>query len=114
MWKNLTGNAKFSIIAFLLTLALGLLSRGALGYGLYFLVAPLLDKDIESLRGDITWPTVLMVGMLSSLGFLLSGITFHFLRSRIGEIASYLVYMLILWAWVLLVWYIFLNYNIIR
>ena len=28
MWRNLSGNAKFSIVAFLLTLALGLLSMG--------------------------------------------------------------------------------------
>ena len=58
MWKKFSGTTKFSIVAFILTLALGLLSMGALGYGLYFLVAPVLDKDIDSLRGDTTWPTV--------------------------------------------------------
>ena len=113
MWRNLTGNAKFSIVAFILTLALGLISMGALGYGLYFLVAAFIDKDIESLRGDTTWPTVLMVGMLSSFGFAFGGIAFHYLRYRIGEILSYLIYALLLWCWVLLLWYVFLNYAII-
>ncbi|MBK5279612.1 MAG: hypothetical protein JJE09_12190 [Bacteroidia bacterium] len=114
MWRNLSGNAKFSIIAFLLTMALGLLSMGALGYGLYFLVSPFLEKDLDSLRGDITWPTVLIVGMLSSIGFLFAGVVFRFLRFRIKELASYLVYAIILWAWVLLLWYVFLNFSIIQ
>ena len=82
MWKRFSGNARFSIVAFFLTLALGLLSMGAYGYGLYFLVAPFLEKDIDALRGDITWPTILMIGMLSSLGFLFAGAAFHYLRYR--------------------------------
>ena len=114
MWRNLSGNAKFSIVAFLLTLALGLLSMGALGYGLYFLVSPLLEKDIDSLRGDITWPTILAVGILSSFGFLFAGAAFRYLRFRIKEIPSYIIYALILWLWIYLLWYIFLNYTIIQ
>lgn len=114
MWRNLSGNAKFSIVAFLLTLALGLLSMGALGYGLYFLVSPLLEKDIDSLRGDITWPTILAVGILSSFGFLFAGVTFHYLKFRIKEFPSYTVYAFILWAWTYLLWYGFLNFPIIQ
>jgi hypothetical protein len=114
MWRNLSGNAKFSIVAFLLTLALGLLSNGALGYGLYFLISPLLEKDISSLRSDIIWPTILAVGILSSFGFLFGGAAFHYLRFRIKEIPSYTVYALMLWIWVYLLWYIFLNYSIIQ
>jgi hypothetical protein len=114
MWKNLSGTTRFSIVAFLLTMALGLLSMGALGYGLYFLVAPVLDKDIESLRGDAIWPTVLMVGMLSSFGFLFGSISFHYLRSKIKELASYIVYVAITWLWILFLWYIFLNFEIVQ
>jgi hypothetical protein len=114
MWRKLSGNAKFSIVAFILTLALGLLSKGALGYALYFLVAPVLDKDIDSLRSDITWPTILATGMLSSFGFLLAGAIFHYTRLHIKEFASYILYAFILWAWVFLIWYIFLNFSIIQ
>jgi hypothetical protein len=114
MWKKLSGNAKFSIVAFALTLALGVLSMGAYGYGLYFLVAPFLEKDIDSLRGDTTWPTILMVGALSSLGFLFAGAAFHYLRYRIREVASYIVYAIMLWGWVWILWYVFLNYSIIE
>ena len=114
MWRNLSGNAKFSIVAFLLTLALGLLSMGALGYGFYFLVSPLLEKDIDSLRGDITWPTILAVGILSSFGFLFAGAAFHHLRFRIKEIPSYIVYAFIIWGWIYLLWYVFLNFTIIQ
>ncbi len=114
MWKKLSGTTKFSIVAFLLTLALGFLSMGALGYGLYFLVAPMLDKDIDSLRADTTWPTVLLVGMLSSFGFLFGGVAFHYLRTRIKELASYIVYIIILWLWILSVWYLFLNFEIVQ
>src|SRR6478736_4907651 len=114
MWKRLTGTTKFSILAFVLTLALALLSMGALGYGLYFLVAPVLDKDIDTISGDATWPTVLMVGVLSSFGFLLGGLAFHYLRWKIGELLSYLVYLIVMWLWILLLWYVFLNYAIIQ
>ena len=114
MWKRLSGTTRFSIVAFFLTMALGLLSMGALGYGLYFLVAPVLDKDIDSLRGDTTWPTVLMVGMMSSFGFLWGGLSFHYLRHLIKELPAYLVYAAILWLWILLLWYAFLNYNIVQ
>jgi len=112
MWRKLSGNARFSIAAFVLTLALGLLSMGAYGYGLYFLVAPFLNKNIDTLRGDITWPTVLWVGIFSSLGFLIAGAVFHYLRSRVGEIISYVIYAGVLWCWVWIVWYLFLNFPI--
>ncbi len=114
MWKRLSGNAKFSIVAFFLTLALGLLSMGAYGYGLYFLVAPFLEKDIDSLRGDTTWPTILSVGVLSAFGFLFAGAAFHYLRYRIREIPSYIIYAIMLWGWIWIVWYVFLNYTIIH
>lgn len=114
MWKKLAGTTKFSIVAFLLTIALGLISMGALGYGLYFLVAPVLEKDIDSLRGDTTWPTILIIGMLSSFGFIFGGFAFHFLRTVIKEFASYIVYLIIFWLWVLFLWYIFLNYEIVQ
>ena len=114
MWKNLSGTTKFSIVAFILTMALGLLSMGALGYALYYLVAPVLDKDIDSLQGDSTWPTVIAAGMAWSFGFIWSGLAFHFLRKRIGEFMSYLIYVLILWIWLWMLWYCFLNFNVVQ
>ena len=114
MWRRSTGTTKFSIVAFVLTMALGLLSMGALGYGLYFLVAPVLDKDIDTIPGDATQPIMLMVGILSSFGFLFGALAFHYLRYRIGELLSYLVYVILMWLWVLLLWYVFLNYAIIQ
>lgn len=114
MWKTLSGTTRFSIVAFIMTMALGLLSMGALGYALYYLVAPFIDTDIETLRGDTTWPTVIGAGMAWSFGFIWGGLAFHYLRKKIGEFISYVVYVLILWIWLWLVWYCFLNYSIIQ
>jgi len=115
MWKTLSPNARFSIIGFIVTLGLGLLSMGVLGLGLYYLVFPFLNKDIDSLQGDAAWPTIILVGMLWSFGFLFAGMVYHYLikwksPKYIGNIA----YVFVLWVWILVLWYVCLNYPIVN
>jgi|GEM_PF-4817883 len=43
-WKSLSGNTRFSVIAFVISAALGLISMGALGTVLYYPVLFLLKR----------------------------------------------------------------------
>jgi hypothetical protein len=115
MWKTLSPNARFSIVAFVVTLGLGLLSMGALGLALYYLVFPFLNKDIDSLQGDSAWPTIILVGMLWSFGFLFAGVVYHYLAKwKLPKYIGYSAYALILWVWILILWYVCLNYKIVN
>lgn len=115
MWQSLSRNAKFSILAFFATLALGVFSMGALGMAIYYLVAPFLNKSIDTLEGDSTWPTVIMVGMCWSFGFLIAGVVFHYTTKwRFPPFASKAVYVFVLWLWILIVWYLLLNFKIVQ
>ena len=115
MWKSLSGTTRFSIIAFIVTLALGLFSMGALGMALYYLVFPFLNKDIDSLQGDSAWPTIILVGMLWSFGFLYAGLAYHYLvKWKLPKYLGYTAYVLILWIWILILWYVCLNYKIVN
>lgn len=75
---------KWSLLAFVLTLALGLLSMGVLGGLLYYPVSPLLGAygDLESWHGDWVWPTLIIVGMGWSFAFLIAGLLDHLLKSK--------------------------------
>jgi hypothetical protein len=115
MWKSLSPNARFSILAFIVTLGLGLLSMGALGLALYYLVFPFLNKDIDSLHGDSAWPTIILVGMLWSFGFLFAGLAHHYLiKWKSAKYIAKTAYVFILWLWILILWYTCLNYTIVN
>jgi hypothetical protein len=115
IWNSLSLNARISIVAFIITMVLGLLSMGALGMVLYYPVAPLLNKSIDTLQGDRTWPTVIMVGMLWSFGFLLAAGGYHYsVKWTLPGVASYFIYGFILWLWALVLWYLFLNFKIVQ
>jgi hypothetical protein len=94
----------------LLLAMLGLLSMGALDAALYYPVAlalPAAYPNINDIHGDWVWPTLIVVGMLWSLGFLLAGALNHALeKRRMDRTLRRLAYVLVLWAWALLLWWV--------
>lgn len=115
MWTSLSSYTKFSVIGFGVSLALGLLSMGALGYGLYYLVKPILGNRIDELQGDTMWPSVIMAGMLWSIGFIIAGIAMHFLlRFKLTPTVLNLIYIGILWLWLLLLWWWIIEFRIVK
>lgn len=112
-YKSLPYNWKFSIIAFVLTGAIGLLSMGLLGILLYYLVAFAMPKSIDDLHGDGVWPTIILVGMLWSFGFLMAA----YVRSAFAKVMAYKLvlngsYVIIIWLWAAALWYALLSWPI--
>ncbi len=115
IWQSLSRNARFSILAFLAAAALSIFSMGALGYAIYYLVAPFLNKSIDSLQGGSTWPTVIFAGMCWSVSFLLAGVSYHYTSKwKFPSVASKVIYGFVLWLWILIVWYLLLNFKIVQ
>ena len=108
-WKSLSSTTKFSVIAFFITAALGLLSMGILGFGLYYPVSFLFKNypSINKWRGDWVWPATISVGIFWSLGFIFSGLAIHFLtKITQSKILIYFVYVFILYLWAAILWYL--------
>lgn len=99
-----------SLIAFLATIALSLLSMGFLGAGLYFLVffaLPSSYPHINDLRGDWVWPAIIGVGMAWSVGFLFAGeINRRLELKRIHAMIRKFIYVAVLWLWALALWWL--------
>jgi hypothetical protein len=112
---------KRSTLAFLVAFVLAFLSLGMTGIALFFLVTPALNvlfglnipmdhTGIDQLKGnrisgDAMWPTIILVSILWSFGFLIAG----FLKqktsiSSLPKLARNFVYVLILWVWALFLW----------
>lgn len=99
---------KRSVIAFVIALALGLLSMGALGMLLYYPVAWVLPSrypPASDWHGDWVWPTMIGVGMAWSFAFVAAG---ALNRKLVAKVQSVLVrrvaYVAVLWLVALLVW----------
>lgn len=108
IWKTWSFNIRFSLIAFFVTAVLGLLSMGALGGLLYFPVSFLFTSypTLNDWSGDWVWPTVIMVGMLWSFGFVFGGAAWHYLNKRTNSIVLLtLAYLVILWCWAAILWF---------
>ena len=115
MWASFSAYTKFSLIGFGASLALGLLSMGALGYGLYYLVKPVLGNRIDELQGDTMWPSIIMAGMLWSIGFLIAGIAMHYLvKVKLPIVSLNLIYIGILWLWLLLLWWWIIEFRVVK
>lgn len=115
MWASFSATTKFSIVAFGVALGLGLISMGALGYGLYYIIRPVLGNRIEELGGDTLWPSTIFAGMAWSLGFLIAGLIMHFLAQyKLSILAHYLCYGFILWSWALLVWWVLIEFKVVK
>jgi hypothetical protein len=112
LWKSLSDNAKFSVIAFFVVAVVGLLSMGLLGALLYYPVS-FLFKNFPTLndwRGDWVWPAMISVGMFWSVGFILGGVAVHYLVKIIAsKIILYILYSLILWVWAAFLWYLVIS-----
>lgn len=112
--KKLSYTTKFSIIAFIVTLAIGLLSMGALGAVLYYSVSFMFScyPSFNDWHGDWVWNAMILSGMLWSVGFLFSGLAWHFLKSKISsKIILSILYAFILWLWAYLIWFVLIiNY----
>ncbi len=114
-WKSLSGVTRFSVISFLVTGALGLLSMGALGAGLYYPVSFLLKKypTLNEWHGDWVWPAIIAVGMFWSLGFLFGGVAWHYLvKVTSSKLILYAAYLFILWLWAAILWYFTVKSNL--
>ena len=115
MWTSFSPTTKFSIIAFVITAALGLLSMGALGYGLYYLVKPLLGNRIDEIHGDASWPSIILAGMAWSVGFIIAGLIHHYLkRFNFGSFVNITLYIVVLWGWILIVWWWIIEFKVIK
>ena len=113
--KKISFTTKFSIIAFLIVLTIGLLSIGFLGLSLYYTVSFLFSNypHIDDWHGDWTWPAIIGIGMGWSFGFLFAGLVWHFLK-KIVKSAWLLrfIYVLILWIWNALIWHLVIINNL--
>jgi len=114
-WKALSKTTKFSIIAAIVVAPLGLGTMGLLGALLYYPVSFLFASypDLNDWTGDWVWPATIVVGMLWSVGFILGGITNHFLRKLTkSRVILIITYVLTLMAWAALLWFITINNNV--
>jgi hypothetical protein len=104
---------KGSLIAFAVTAVLGLVGMGALGFALYYPVAPIVrlrHPPINAWTGDWVWPTMIMVGMAWSIGFLLAGALDQYLAgARASSVIRTVAYGATLWLWALVLWAIALH-----
>ncbi|SMG44127.1 hypothetical protein SAMN03080602_03247 [Arenibacter troitsensis] len=106
-WKSWSFNVKFSLIAFFTTAVLSLISMGALGALLYYPVSFLFgsNPNLMDWGGDWVWPSVIMVGMLWSFGFVFGAVAWYYIQ-KITQSKALLIaaYLLILWLWAALLW----------
>jgi hypothetical protein len=115
IWQSWSGTTKFSVIAFVVSEILSLLSMGALGYLVYYAVAPLLPESIDTLNGDSVWPSVIFAGMVWSVGFLLAGLSLHYLKPyTLKTSLKYLAFAVILWVWDYLTWFWIIHFSIVQ
>ncbi|PXX27757.1 hypothetical protein C7972_106107 [Arenibacter sp. ARW7G5Y1] len=106
-WKNWSFNIKFSLIAFFITAILGLVSMGALGGLLYYPVSFLFASypSLDDWSGDWVWPSVIMVGMLWSFGFVFAALAWYYIQKITqSKMLLIIAYLLILWLWAALLW----------
>ena len=97
-----------SWLAALAVVLLGLVSMGALGGLLYFVVAPVVWPvfgNLNDWRGDGVWPATVAVGMLWSLGFVLAGwLNQRWLARGWSPRRRRLAYAAVLWLGAALLW----------
>lgn len=99
---------KGSIIAGFAVAALGLLSMGVLGFGLYYACYPLLEPlygNLDDWRGDDVWPATIWAGMLWAIWFPVAGIAdLGLKRAGKSNALRVLSRLAILWLGAGLVW----------
>ncbi|WP_396596367.1 hypothetical protein [Dokdonia sp. R86516] len=114
-WKSLSYTTRFSIIAFVAILPMGLFSMGILGALLYYPVSFLFTSypTLNDWTGDWVWPATIGVGMFWSFGFIWAGLAWHFLRNKLHSVHILrVIYAIICWAWAALLWYGVISRNL--
>lgn len=114
-FRKSSGTTKFSIIAFIVTLALGFLSMGVLGLLLYYPVSFLFNAypNPDEMHGDWVWPAMIGTGMFWSIGFILAGLLNHYIKKfLISKWPLRLIYIFVLWMWAAFIWYVTLAANV--
>jgi len=104
---------KRSLVAFFVTLVLGLLSMGALGMLLYYAVSPVLRLRFpgeDAWHGDWVWPAAISSGMVWAFAFLAAGVVNKRLTANNARpIVRRVVYVSLLWVWALGIWAVLLG-----
>ena len=88
---------------------------GLLGYGLYYIVSPILNlkfPPMETWHGDWVWPVLFYVSILWPFSFLMAGWA-HLSLIKFGwsKIVMYTIYICILLIWDLFLWFLMLNWQ---
>lgn len=115
LWPS-TSVMRFSLIAFIVSLALSLFSMGILGGLLYYIALPLLalifpklPTDINAWHGDWVWPAMISMPMLWAFGFLIAGWVYLYLKKLDWTILTLKTsYIVILLFWNFMIWLILL------
>ena len=114
-WKDLPPIAKFSVIAFVIALIIGLMSLGAQGLGIYYAVGFALPVSIDTLQHDNVWPSMILAGMAWALAFLIAGWICLLINTRINNrLLLWMIYILILWTWDYLVWWAIIAIKVVQ
>jgi hypothetical protein len=112
---TLSREMRWSIVAFIATLILGLLSMGALGLLIYYPVDPILRPffgDSNEWHGDWVWPSIVGAGMGWSFSFLVAGLINRWLeKAEVQKLSRKVIYVLILWLGSALIWLLLLMVN---
>ena len=102
---------RFSLLACVVTLFLGLFSMGFLGLLLYYMVSPILDlkfPDFDSLHGDWIWPAIILAGMVWAFGFLFAGSLYLYIKEHTklegSKFSLITTYAIVLFLWALIIW----------
>ena len=112
-WRDLPPIAKFSLIAFVIALIIGLMSLGLQGYGVYYAVEFALPVSIDSIQGDTLWPSTILAGMGWAIGFLLAGWICQRIKTQ-SKFTIWFIYVIILWAWAYLVWWAIIGLKVVQ
>ncbi len=113
-------------ILFFVALGLSILSMGMLGAVLFFIATPAINlfngtsiplsltgldqKPFACLNGDSTWTTLIVAGILWSMGFLLLAVIKW--KFKGFDMTLYIGSPLFLWAWAALTWQFLIEVNL--
>jgi len=107
---------RFSIIAFILSIILSVISMGFLGAGLFFIAAaplnilfPNVSSDMNTWHGDWIWPAMIGMPIIWSFAFLIAGaVCLHLQKLDWTDLTVKTSYIVILLIWNFLIWLLLL------
>lgn len=114
-WASLAYTTKFSLIAWVSSMALTMCTLGMLGVFLYYPVSFLFSgyPTLNDWTGNWVWPAVIVVGLAWSFSFLIAGIVWHYAAHYLESIiALRFIYGLVLWLAAAVLYYIVIKRNL--